>query len=164
MRRVVAILFAGVIGAVVAYSAIYFLRTNRERHLMESEQPELTWLKQEFQISDAEFKRISELHDAYLGNCGEMCARIAAKHSELKRLLAQTNAVTPEVQRNLAEAAQLRAECQRNMLEHFVQVSKQMPPEQGRRYLAWVQEKTLGGMGAMISQQSEQQSRHEQHH
>jgi hypothetical protein len=29
------------------------------------------------------------------------------------------------------------------MLQHFYEVSRTMPPEQGRRYLAWVQERTI---------------------
>jgi hypothetical protein len=29
------------------------------------------------------------------------------------------------------------------MLKHFQEVSRAMPPEQGRRYLAWVQEQTV---------------------
>jgi hypothetical protein len=29
------------------------------------------------------------------------------------------------------------------MLRHFFQVSQTMPPEQGRRYLAWVKEKAF---------------------
>jgi hypothetical protein len=29
------------------------------------------------------------------------------------------------------------------MLRHFYEVSRTMPPEQGRRYLAWVQERTF---------------------
>ena len=62
---------------------------------------------------------------------------------ELKRLLANTNAVTPEIQKTLAEAAQLRADCQKEMLQHFYDVSRTMPPEQGKRYLAWVQRSTV---------------------
>lgn len=119
---------------------------------MESEQRELTWLKDEFRLSDADFKRISELHGEHLKDCEQMCQRIASKNAELKELLARTNAVTPDIEKNLTEAAQLRAQCQRNMLQHFMEVSGQMPPEQGRRYLAWVQERTLGGKGDTMSE------------
>ena len=37
----------------------------------------------------------------------------------------------------------LRADCQTMMLHHFIQVSQTMPPEQGRRYLAWVKDKAF---------------------
>ena len=52
--------------------------------------------------------------------------------------------------KEVAGNSQLQAECQASMLRHFYQVSQAMPPEQGRRYLAWVQEKTiLAGLGQM---------------
>jgi len=58
-------------------------------------------------------------------------------------LLAGTNAVTPEIQAALIDEARLRAECETAMLQHFYETSRQMRPEQGKRYLAWVQSKTL---------------------
>lgn len=51
--------------------------------------------------------------------------------------------MTPEIEVTVAEAAKLRGECQRDMLQHFLEVSQTMPPEQGRRYLAWISERTL---------------------
>ena len=83
------------------------------------------------------------MHEAYLSGCMERCHRIDLKSQELKRLLAATNAVTPEIEKTLAEAAQLRAQCQKKMLQHFYEVSRTMPPDQGQRYLAWIQEKTV---------------------
>jgi hypothetical protein len=58
-------------------------------------------------------------------------------------LLAETNTVTPEIERTLAQAAAFRAECQAKMLQHFYEVSRTMPAEQGRRYLQWVQQQTV---------------------
>src|SRR5206468_5390072 len=105
--------------------------------------PELMWLKKEFNLSEAEFTRISALHAAYRPQCAERCRRIAAKNAELKSLLNQTNALTRDVESKLSEAAALRLECQKAMLKHFIEVSQTMPPEQGKRYLAWVEERTF---------------------
>jgi hypothetical protein len=58
-------------------------------------------------------------------------------------LLVVSTTVTPEIEAVLGEAARLRRECQTEMLKHFFTVSQAMPPEQGRRYLAWMQEQTL---------------------
>ena len=80
--------------------------------------------------------RIRELHEGYLPKCGEICARIAAKKSELDALLAGKTNVTAEAQAKLNEIAALRAQCQSNMLQHFIAVSQAMPPEEGQRYLA----------------------------
>ncbi len=72
-----------------------------------------------------------------------MCHRIDDQNAKIQQLLASTNAVTPEIRLALAEAAQLRAECESAMLQHFYEISRVMPPDQGKRYLAWVQQETL---------------------
>lgn len=150
MKRVVLILVAGIALGVAGFCALYFGKTASHFSIARSATPELAWLKTEFNLNDAEFKRISELHEAYLPNCAEMCRRIAVKNDEMRAVLQQTNAPVVEVEKKLTEAAELRLECQKRMFRHFVEVSQAMPPEQGKRYLAWVQERTLldGGMMA----------------
>ena len=140
----------GLSGALVAYCCLYLTGTSSKRELMRGEHPELAWLKQEFNLSDAEFKRVSELHSAYLPQCREMCRRIDEQNAKLQKLLARAPAMTPEIESAVAESARLRGECQRNMLRHFFDVSRTIPPEQGKRYLDWVTEKTFPadrGMG-----------------
>jgi len=109
--------------------------------LQKSDQPELAWLQQEFNLNDAEFKRVSELHAAYLPRCRALCLQIDAQNTGLQKLLA-TN-TTPEIENSLAEAARLRSACQTMMRRHFFQVSQAMPPEQSRRYLSFVKEKAF---------------------
>jgi hypothetical protein len=142
MKKGILILVLGLFAGVVAYGCIYFACTSSARSLRYSSKPELSWLKEEFQLSNAEFKRVTELHAAYLPQCAEMCQQIDAQDQRLKELLAATNQITPEIETAISESSRLRGECQRNMLKHFFDVSRTMPPEQGRRYLAWVQEKT----------------------
>jgi hypothetical protein len=143
MNRAVLILASGLILGVLAYAGVYRAGTASSCCMVESKTPELAWLQQEFHLSDAEFKRISELHEQYLSGCAERCHEIDLKNEELARLLQGTNNVSPEIQRALAESAQLRAQCQGIMLQHFFEVSRTMPAEQGKRYLAWVRNKTL---------------------
>jgi hypothetical protein len=143
MKKGVLILLLGLALAAAAYGCIYFVCTSSARNLARSSQPELAWLKDEFNLSDSEFKRISELHDAYLPQCAELCRQIEIQNQRVKTLLAATNRMTTDIDLAIAESARLRAQCQRNMLEHFYEVSRTMPPEQGRRYLAWVQERTF---------------------
>jgi len=92
-------------------------------------------------LSDIDFSRVAEMHKAYLAGCAERCRLIDEKNEHLKELLATTNTITPEIEKALSEAALLRADCQKKMLQHFYEVSRTMPPEQGKRYLAWVQDK-----------------------
>lgn len=143
MRRRWLIFVAGLFLAVCGYCALYFAGTANHRQLMEQATPELAWLKHEFNLGNAEFERITKLHEEYLPNCEKMCRLIMVKNKELGELMAHTNAVTPEIEKNLLEAGQLRAECQRRMLAHFYEVSRTMPPEQGQRYLEWVRERTI---------------------
>lgn len=148
MKRGLTILCLGIAAALLAYSTLYLCATAPCRAALRAPVPELLWLKQEFKLNDADFQRIGQLHAGYLPKCEELCGRIAAKNGELRAMLAQTNRVTPEMEKKLAEMAQLRAQCQKNMLEHFYAVSRAMPPAEGRRYLDWIQSRTLGGGSA----------------
>lgn len=143
MKRALIILFSGFAAAALAYFGFYRVSTVGARNMACCESPELAWLKSEFHLGDAEFKKISALHESYLEACAGRCRIIDEKNAALREMLARTNVVTPEIQQALTEAAQLRAECQKQMLQHFYEVSQNMTPEQGRRYLAWVHGRTL---------------------
>ena len=147
------------IGALALGAAIFagsFL-TARRATVMCCVKPadDLNWLQMEFQLSDAEMARIRELHEGYLPKCGEMCAKIAAKKSELDSLLGNSTNITAEAQTKLSEIAALRAQCQSNMLQHFVAVSQAMPLEQGQRYLAEMKKLTLGSHEAIEQSMSD---------
>jgi hypothetical protein len=143
MKRVPVILLTGLVLAALAYVGGHYAGTARHRAILESDAPELAWLKREFNLSETEFARITELHEAYLPGCAERCKGIDAKNAELRALLGAAGTVTPEVEKKLAEAAALRLECHTEMLKHFIAVSKAMPPEQGKRYLAWIEQQTF---------------------
>lgn len=104
---------------------------------------DLAWLRHEFRLSDSEMQRIRQLHEGYLPKCREMCGRIAAKQKEVEAALG-TSGGTNSAEQKLIELGTLRAECQGQMLQHFEEVSRAMPPEQGKRYLAEMQRLTLG--------------------
>ena len=132
--------------------------------MMNEAQPELAWLKTEFKLTDAEFQRLTKLHEAYLPQCAQRCARIAELNSKLERLLGQASSVTPEIQQVLAERATMRADCEAEMLNHFLEVSRTMPPEQGKRYLEWVEQQTcLGGRAMEQLHQSDHSSTKDSH-
>jgi hypothetical protein len=123
---------------------------------------DLSWLRQEFGLSDAEMARIRQLHEGYLPRCAEMCTRIASKKAELEATLAGATNVDSSAEQELTELAELRARCQAQMLRHFQEVSRAMPPEQGRRYLAEMQRLTLG-FHEQIEQSMSGQAAHDQH-
>jgi hypothetical protein len=142
------ILLIGLVLGTGGFAAAYYVKTASCRDMMREPQPELAWLKKEFNLSETEFKRVVELHEAYLPQCGERCRKIEEQNQRLEALLAKSSEVTPEVQEMIAERARMRAACETEMLKHFVQVSHTMPPQQGQRYLAWVERHTfLNGQG-----------------
>jgi hypothetical protein len=143
MKSPVLILLGGLAVAALAYCGVYRAGTTSCCRMEQGKAPELAWLKQEFHLSDAEFKRVSEMHEAYLSGCTERCRLVDQKNQELARLLAATNTITPQIEEALSESALLRADCQKKMLQHFYDVSRTMPPDQGKRYLAWVQQQTI---------------------
>lgn len=142
-KRAWIIVLGGLFLAVVAYACAYLAGTARQRALDNSSRPVLAWMQQEYRLDDAQFARLCKAHDAYRPTCMAMCRKIDEKNAQIAKLLAATNVVTPEIQNALTEAAQIRAECEGAMLEHFYKVAQTMPPEQGKRYLAWVQQETL---------------------
>jgi len=143
MKKGGLIVLLGLVLGAGAFSGFYYLGTGACRTLMREPQPELAWLKREFNLSDAEYDRIVRLHEAYLPQCAERCQHIAAQDRQLEKLLAQATNVTPEIQRVFLERAQTRATCETEMLKHFLAVSRTMPAEEGRRYLAWVEQETF---------------------
>ena len=161
MNRSLVILLGALALGVALFSGSFF--ASQRACLMTRSADDLSWLRDEFHLSDAEMARIQKLHEGYLPKCAEMCAKIAAKKSELETALNGTTNVSPVAQQKLAELAALRAQCQAQMLQHFAEVSQTMPPEQGRRYLAEMQHLTLG-----FHEQTEQtmsgSTGHEHHH
>lgn len=123
----------------------------------------LDWLRTEFGLTDAEMARVRALHEGYRPQCAIICAKIAAKKVELDAILAQNTNVTAEVQSKLDEIASLRAQCQAQMLQHFMQVSQVMPPDEGRRYLARMKELTMAGH-EQLEQSMSDHIGHEHHH
>ena len=161
-RSLVIVLAALVLGAALfggAYAA------GRRACVMTLANPtdDLTWLRTEFHLNDAEMARIRELHEGYLPKCAGMCAEIAARKAELAAVLNGSTNVSPEAAQKLSEIAALRARCQAQMLQHFVEVSRTMPPEQGRRYLAEMQRLTLG-FHEQTEQSMSESAGHEHHH
>jgi hypothetical protein len=139
MKKPLVIIITGLLLAAGAYAGLFLARTGS----IQGEAPsELLWLRNEFSLTEQEFARIRELHEGYQPDCAKMCARIAAANRELESLVLNTNEVTPEITKKLSEIGSIRQECQARMLKHFYAVSRAMPEEQGRRYLAEMQKLT----------------------
>jgi hypothetical protein len=144
MNRPLLILIGALALGAAIFAGSFFTARQTTMRCCEKPADDLNWLRLEFHLGDAEMARIREMHEGYLPKCAEMCAKIAAKNSELNSLVGTSANLTAGAQAKLNEIAGLRAQCQAQMLEHFVAVSRAMPPEQGARYLAEMKKLTLG--------------------
>jgi hypothetical protein len=103
----------------------------------------LDWLRTEYRLSAEQLKQVRQLHDGYLPECMNYCQRIDDLKSRLKAAIRDQGPAGSEVENLLKEIGITRAQCQTAMLKHFVEVSRAMAPEQGKRYLAEMQRLTL---------------------
>jgi hypothetical protein len=144
MKRPLLILIIALLAGSALFASSYLM----SRRVCEScgahSTDNLDWLREEFHLNEADMAMMRQLHDGYMPKCANMCGQIAAKKQELQAALAGATNITPVAKQKLTELAILRSQCQAQMLEHFVEVSRAMPPEQGRRYLAEMERLTIG--------------------
>ena len=163
MKRPLFILLGALALGAAIFAGAYFASQRATLMCCENPADDLSWLKMEFKLSDAEMVRIRGLHEGYLPQCGELCRKIAVAKHELAAIVGPTTNLTAEAQAKMKEIAALRTECQSNMLQHFVTVSQAMPPAQGERYLAEMKKLTLGGH-EQVEQSMSGDSSHEHQH
>lgn len=95
----------------------------------------LSWMQRDFALSDAEFAKVCELHNAYIPRCDAMCQRMAAASSRLSSSLQPNPVMTAEAQAALHEYEAARDECQRATLQHVLDTAAVMKPEAGRSFV-----------------------------
>ena len=142
-RRLFIILAAGLLLGGVGYGVIFYSKARGEKATMLVQFPELTWLRKEFHLDEAQLAQITSIHKEYLPRCKEMCRKIQEEQQRIDHLLDGPANMTPELKSALGRSAELRADCQERVIEHCFEISRCMPPVQGRRYLKWVKENTL---------------------
>jgi hypothetical protein len=120
---------------VVAFCGINFFGTRDLREMTKAPNGELEWLRREFHLGDAQFKKIEALQSAYTPVCDEMCRRIMETNSKLDRLVSANREVTPELEAAIREAGSVQEDCHKQMLAHVYQVSAQMNLADGQNYL-----------------------------
>jgi hypothetical protein len=144
MKRPLLILIIALLAGSALFASSYFMSRRVCESCVSSSTDKLDWLRQEFHLSDTDMQHVRELHNGYMPKCAEMCAKIAAKKEELDAALAGSTNISDEAKQKLTELAILRSQCQAQMLNHFIEVSQAMPPEQGRRYVAEMERLTIG--------------------
>jgi hypothetical protein len=140
--------FVIVLGA-LALAALLFMASfsisQRLCRVCTAEPPgSLRWLQSEYHLSNDQMARIQKLHNNYVSQCDTMCRMIAARQQAVEEAVNNTTNFGPVARQKLDELAACRAHCQSQMLQYFVNVSRVMPPDEGRRYLADMERETIG--------------------
>ena len=144
MRRSILIVSSVVLASMALFAGAFVLSSRICSHHLSCPTDDLSWLRVEFSLSDAELQRIRKLHEGYLPVCEKFCADIEVEQQQLKVLTQQGSNTSDQVAQQLQEIADLRAQCQAAMLKHFEAVSQEMPRPQSERYMAEMRRLTLG--------------------
>ena len=104
-RSLVILLGALALGAAI-FGGSYFVSHRTTEMCCAEAKDELSWLRKEFHLGGAEMARIRQLHEGYLPQCAEMCAKIAAKKRELESILGTGTNLTAEAQAKLRDLRQ----------------------------------------------------------
>ena len=133
-KKVVLVLFL-VLATLAGYQAACMLRAHRDHKPEYCGESGLQWLKQEFHLSDGQFKKIQGLHEAYAPECCAHCCELKAAERQLGTVLNVNTSITPEVDAAMERVDKAAGESRRAVLQHIYSVSREMPPEEGRRYV-----------------------------
>lgn len=133
------ILMIAVLAGVTGFFAVSSQQTGSSasfHHDGNSRLPELEWLRTELKLSEEQFKKVAEIHQAYRPSCEALCMKVMASHAKIKRLATPHSTVSPELEEALKEHALLHVECQKAMLNHLHKTAAVMNPDQAETYLA----------------------------
>ena len=117
------------------FGVCYQIGTRPAAKVLADSDAEMAWLRAEYHLNNAQFAKISKLHDDYQPQCAERCRKIAAAHAKLRELVASSQTVSPEMEAALKDWTTLENDCRQALLRHVYAVSAEMSPEEGRRYL-----------------------------
>lgn len=118
-----------------SYAGAYFLRTEKTFSLLHHDHAGLLWLKHEFHLTETQFDRIKSLHTDYVPRCEVMCGEIRESRAQLERAIRSNSFLSPEVTAALERSDRVKSQCERAMLDHIYAVSRNMNPDDGKRFV-----------------------------
>jgi hypothetical protein len=137
MKHVLSTL-ALVMGVALGAGVLAFRSTgNDEVARALARQDAMEWLRADFQLTDAQFGAIKQLHDSYSIVCEQHCREI----QRATRARAETKATSAGAAALAAadrRVEELRLVCESAIATHARQCAALMAPEAGQRYLALV--------------------------
>lgn len=116
------------------YGGIYGWITADTAQAMQSDHPELEWLRREYQLSEAQFSEIREKHEAHDIVCQELCRDLVTVQKELESVITTHPTASREVREALAAWTKQRNRCREATLTHMYEVSSVMEEDSAARY------------------------------
>ena len=98
----------------------------------------LEWLRADFDLSDAQFARIKELHESYSVVCAEHCLAIQRAARARDQLAKATQTGSPALVAADQRLQELRQICETAIAAHVRECASHMSPASAERYLALV--------------------------
>lgn len=98
----------------------------------------MEWLRTDFQLTDAQFARIKQLHDSYSVVCEKHCMDIMNATRARNELKASPSADAAAVAAADKRVEELRRICETAIAAHVRQCAAEMSPASRDRYLALV--------------------------
>ncbi|MEO5715864.1 MAG: Spy/CpxP family protein refolding chaperone [Luteolibacter sp.] len=135
MKKGILIVAVCLLAGVMAFCLMRSRTIAHSRGNLLDSMPELTWVRTDLKLTDAQFAKVSELHVAYRPKCLEMCRRISDAHEKMEGMTREGRNLTPELEAAIREHAVIHAECQQAMLKHLYETAAVLDDKQAGRYL-----------------------------
>lgn len=138
MKHLVATLV--LIGALAGTAGVVAYRATTDEAVAEAlaKQDALAWLRADFQLTEAQFAAIKQLHDSYSVVCEEHCRQIQEAAQARNALKAGGRADAAALAAADRRVEELRQVCESAIATHVRACAALMAPDAAERYLALV--------------------------
>jgi Spy/CpxP family protein refolding chaperone len=135
MKKLILMVAVSLLAGVLSFFLMRSQRMAAHHGSLVDSMPELTWIRKELKLTDAQFAKVSALHASYRPKCMEMCRSIADGHEKIEGLARKDRMVTSELEAAIREHADNHARCQQAMLRHIYETAAVLDDSQASRYL-----------------------------
>lgn len=116
------------------YAGVYRWRVAETKVAMQSNHPELEWLRREYNLSDTQFSEIRARHEAHDIVCRQLCRDLIHARKKLDAAIVANPEINADVEAALTEWTAQRSRCREATIAHMYEVSSLMSSEAGKLY------------------------------
>jgi hypothetical protein len=148
MKKALIVVVIAIAAGLAAFCVMRSYQQKERNGVMLDSMPELTWLRADLKLSDAQFAEVSRLHAAYRPKCEAMCMEIAKARHDLEATTLRNREMSAEVQAAIQKHAETRARCRQEMLRHMYETAAVLDASQSARYLETMLPFAMDDVGA----------------